>query len=241
MVLNLDILKNGLKEAGLGELSPVQERQFSKFYEILLDRNKVMNLTAITEPAEVQQKHFLDSLMIMKTGLFSEHKKIIDLGTGAGFPGIPLKIMNPSLSFTLVDSLNKRILFLKDVIKELELNNIDVLHARAEEIAKNTLYREQFDICVSRAVAGLSTLSEYCIPFVKKEGYFAAYKSGNVEEEINVSDNAIRKLGGKIDQIVYFKIPGSEIERSFVIIKKVKKTSEIYPRKAGTPQRDPIK
>ena len=239
--MNLDILKNGLNKAGLGELNNLQEEQFSKFYEMLIERNKVMNLTAITDSVEVQQKHFLDSLMIIKTGLFSDIKRILDLGTGAGFPGIPLKIMNPSLPFTLVDSLNKRVLFLNDVVSELGLKDIEVIHARAEDIARNSIYREKFDLCVSRAVAGLSTLCEYCIPFVKNTGHFIAYKSGNTEDEVNTAENAIKRLGGQIDRIEYFKLPDTEIERSFIIIEKVKHTPEIYPRKAGTPQKNPIR
>ena len=239
--MDLNILNEGLKYAGFEELNDTQTDQFRTFYELLIETNKSMNLTAITDSIDVQQKHFLDSLMCLKTGLFKNSQSILDLGTGAGFPGIPLKIYRPDLSLTLVDSLNKRIIFLKKVIEILELKNIQVYHGRAEDLARTAEHREKYDLCVSRAVSNLSTLSEYCIPFVKRNGYFIAYKSGNVDPEIMESGKAIKMLGGQLENTMYFTIPGTEIERSLVIIKKENLTSNRYPRKAGTPQKDPLR
>lgn len=176
-----------------------QKEQFDKFYELLVEWNKVMNLTAITEYDEVVQKHFIDSLLIEKAVDLNKAETIIDIGTGAGFPGIPLKIAYPHLKITLLDSLNKRVKFLNEVISELRLENIEAIHGRAEDIVKDGKFREQYDVCVSRAVANLSILSEYCLPYVKINGIFVSYKSGNIEEEIKTSKKAISILGGKHD------------------------------------------
>lgn len=223
------------------ELTKSQKEQFNKFYDILIDWNKVMNLTAITEYEEVLKKHFLDSLSITKVINLKEIQSVIDVGTGAGFPGIPLKITFPHLKVTLLDSLNKRVRFLDEVICDLGLENVDTIHGRAEDIGKKEKYREQYDLCVSRAVANLATLSEYCLPYVKIGGVFISYKSGNIDEEIRNSRKAVNLLGGVIEETVKFELPGTDIGRSFVIIEKQKSTPKKYPRKAGVPSKEPLK
>ena len=239
MQYDLSRLQNGLEIMGIS-LSELQYKQLLTFYEMFNEKNKVLNLTAITEFEEVVDKHFIDSLSLIKTVDLAQPLKILDLGTGAGFPGIPLKIAFPQLEIVLMDSLNKRVLFLQDVITELDLHNISALHGRAEEIARKSAYREQFDVWVSRAVANLSSLSEYCIPFVKKGGMFISYKAGEVEEEVLQAKRAVHLLGGKIRDIEKFQLPGTDIWRSLVKIEKINKTSKIYPRKAGTPTREPL-
>ena len=227
------------------EISDKQIEQFSKYYEMLIEKNKVMNLTAITEKDDVIVKHFIDSIAIIpylkEKNILSDNKiKIIDIGTGAGFPGIPLKIMLPEVQFTLLDSLNKRVGFLNEVISELELEKIEAIHGRAEDIAVDKSYREKYDLCVSRAVANLATLSEYCLPFVCVDGYFISYKAGDSEEEINSSKNAIKILGGKINKVEDFILPESDAQRVFVMIKKIGSTDKKYPRKAGIPSKKPL-
>lgn len=236
-------LKSGLSELAL-DLSEEQSEQFYQYYEMLTEWNKVMNLTAITEMEQVVFKHFIDSLSLVK-GL-PELKEgfsgsVLDLGTGAGFPGIPLKIAFPDLRITLLDSLNKRIRFLDAVIEKLNLSHITAIHGRAEDLGRDTEYREQYDICVSRAVANLSTLSEYCLPFVKIKGYFVSYKSGAIQDELEQSKNAVRILGGKIENVVTFQLPCSDAGRSLIKIRKIQQTSRKYPRKAGLPGKEPIK
>ena len=234
-----EIFESKLNELGI-TLTDNQKEQFVKFYELLVEWNKVMNLTGITEYEEVNEKHFVDSLSIVKAIDINKVETVIDVGTGAGFPGIPLKIAFPHLNVVLLDSLNKRIKFLNAVIDELGLQGIETIHGRAEDFAKQTDYREQFDLCVSRAVANLATLSEYCIPYVKKEGLFVPYKSGEIEDELEQSKKAVYVLGGKIQDVVKFQLPGSEIGRSFVIINKLQNTAKKYPRKAGLPSKEPI-
>lgn len=237
MAYQLDKFEKGLKDLQI-ELSDEQVQQFLTYYEKLVETNKVMNLTAITEFEEVVEKHFLDSLSLVKVCDLSNKIRILDLGTGAGFPGIPLKIAFPELEIVLADSLNKRINFLQDVIEELDLEKITAVHARAEELARNKEYREGFDLCVSRAVANLSTLSEYCMPFVKIGGNFISYKSGEIDEEVLNAKHAIFLLGGKTKEV--FKFDLYEQKRSFVIIEKTKGTPKAYPRKAGTPSKQPL-
>ena len=233
------IFETKLSELGI-TLNEEQKRQFLQFYELLVEWNKVMNLTGITEYEEVNEKHFVDSLSIVKAIDMDSVETVIDIGTGAGFPGIPLKIAFPNLKVVLLDSLNKRIQFLNTVIDTLQLTGIQTIHGRAEDFAKQQAYREQFDLCVSRAVANLATLSEYCLPYVRVDGMFIPYKSGEITEELQQSQNAIHVLGGKVTDVVKFRLPGTEIGRSFVKIKKVQNTAKKYPRKAGLPSKEPI-
>lgn len=235
-----DLLIQGINELNIN-ITNNQIEQFIKYYEMLIETNKVMNLTTITDFDEVIVKHFIDSLLIVKSIKLDECKNIIDVGTGAGFPGIPIKIMFPNIKITLLDSLNKRLNFLNNVIEKLELINIDTVHGRAEDLGHNKDYREKFDLCVSRAVANLSTLSEYCIPFVKVNGKFVSYKSSVSSEEIAESNKAVKILGGKIVSQNNYHLPGSDMERTLVVIDKINQTTKKYPRKAGTPSKDPIK
>lgn len=239
MDYDLSHFQRGLDELQVS-LTNEQFQQFLLYYEMLVEKNKVMNLTAITEYEDVVEKHFLDSLSLVKAVSLDGKKTILDLGTGAGFPGIPLKIAFPNLKIVLMDSLNKRIVFLNEVISRLELKDIRAVHGRAEEMGRNQEYREKFDLCVSRAVANLSSLSEYCIPFVKKGGNFISYKSGDVKEELDQARKAMNVLGGNLKEVLKFQLPNTEMGRSLIIVDKIKSTPRAYPRKAGTPSRDPI-
>jgi 16S rRNA (guanine527-N7)-methyltransferase len=236
---NMELFQDGLNNLEI-TLSKEQMNQFILYYELLVEWNKVMNLTAITVFDEVIQKHFIDSLSIVKAIRINQNIRLIDIGTGAGFPGIPLKIAFPDIEVVLLDSLNKRINFLNEVISKLELIKIKTIHGRAEDFSRDKEYRERFDFCVSRAVANLSSLSEYCLPYVKINGKFISYKSGKIEEEIKYSKKAVHVLGGKIEEQVLFSLPNTDIERAFVIIKKCKETPKKYPRKAGVPTKSPI-
>lgn len=236
---NVDNLKNKLNQLSI-EYSESQIEKLLKYYEMLIEKNKVMNLTAITEFDEVVEKHFIDSLSIVRVIDMEKVHSIIDIGTGAGFPGIPVKIMFPHIKVTLVDSLNKRVNFLNEVIENLELSDIEAYHGRAEDYGRDKKFREKYDVCVSRAVANLASLSEYCMPFVKPDGYFISYKAGDCEEEIDNSKNAIKILSGKIEKVEKFSLPDSEISRSFIKIKKIKNLSNKYPRKSGIPSRNPL-
>ena len=216
-----------------------QLEKFYRYMELLIEWNEKMNLTAIIEPNEIILKHFVDSLTIIK--YLKNVKTLVDVGTGAGFPGIPVAIMMSNLEITLVDSLNKRLIFLEEVIKELKLTNVKLVHSRAEEFGQNKMYREKFDIATSRAVANLSTLSEYLIPLVKINGNIISMKAAQAEEEIEQAKNAIKELGGKINKIKEFNLPQSDIGRTIILISKEKQTPAKYPRKAGTPNKEPIK
>ncbi len=221
-------------------LSHTQLEQFQRYYEMLVETNKVMNLTTIVEYEEVIDKHFLDSILIGKHMDFKTSLSVIDVGTGAGFPGIPLKIVFPQIQVTLLDSLNKRVLFLEDVIRKLELSGIEAVHCRAEDGGRNPRYREKYDICVSRAVANLSVLCEYCLPFVKPSGWFISYKSAQIQEEVKQAERAIHVLGGSLREVVPVTLPESDIVRQFVMIEKTGHTPKPYPRKAGTVGKMPI-
>lgn len=234
-----DKFEKGLYELGIN-LSLKQREQFDKYYELLVEWNKVMNLTGITEYDEVNLKHFIDSLSVVRVVDMKSVKRVIDVGTGAGFPGIPLKIAFPDTEILLLDSLNKRVKFLNEVITTLGLENITAIHGRAEDIAKNKSYREQFDLCVSRAVANLSTLCEYSLPFLWISGSFVSYKGEYSENEIKQAEKAVDILGGKISKIDRFKLPETDMGRSLIKIDKVKKTPGKYPRKAGLPAKEPI-
>ena len=228
-----------LNELGV-RLNDIQKEQFDRYYELLVEWNRVMNLTGITDYDEVNLKHFTDSLTIVRINNMENVPTLIDIGTGAGFPGLPIKIAFPHIKVILLDSLNKRIKFLDKVIEELNLDNVFTLHGRAEDYAKKVEYREQFDTCVSRAVANLSTLSEYCLPFVKEGGNFISYKSAESDEEISHSEKAINLLGGKINRVEKFVLPGADMRRALVKIDKVKSTPKKYPRKAGMPGKEPL-
>lgn len=236
---NLEGFERGLFELGI-KLSEEQKTQFLQYYELLVEWNSFMNLTAITEFDQVITKHFLDSLSLVKVCDVAQAGRILDVGTGAGFPGIPLKIAFPEVEVVLLDSLNKRVKFLNEVIGQLGLSKITAIHGRAEDFARQKEYREQFDLVVSRAVANLSSLSEYCLPYVKVGGRFVSYKSGKLSEELTAAGKAIHVLGGEAKEPVYFQLTGTEDERSFVCIEKGKATSKKYPRKAGTPAKEPI-
>ncbi len=221
-------------------LTDDQKSQFDLYYELLIEWNRVMNLTGITDYDEVNLKHFTDSLTISRIIDMAQINTLIDVGTGAGFPGIPIKIAFPHIKVYLLDSLNKRIKFLNEVIKKLGLKNIYAFHGRAEDFAKDRQYREKFDVCVSRAVANLSTLSEYCIPFVKTGGYFVSYKGGDSDEEVIRSENAITLLGGEIENTDRFFLPDTDMGRTLIKIRKRKSTPNRYPRKAGIPSKEPL-
>lgn len=230
------------QQAGLN-LSDQQAEQFAAYAELLVRWNEVMNLTSITDFDEIVEKHFLDSLALGIQPVFPRevwNGNLVDVGTGAGFPGIPLKIFFPNLKVTLMDSLNKRVNFLNQVTGELGLKKIEAVHGRAEELAQNPDYREQYGLCVSRAVAAFPVLAEYCLPFVRKGGSFVAYKSGQVEEELESGKKAIKVLGGSIQKAEKFVLPGTELSRSLLIIRKVDRTPKKYPRRAGTPAKQPL-
>lgn len=242
---DLNQFKNDISDLNLS-FSDEQLKKFVLYYELLIKWNDKINLTAITDFNEVLKKHFIDSLSFVNAFNLSDEKflnkdfSLIDVGTGAGFPGLVLKIAFPNLHIVLLDSLNKRVNFLDDAIDKLDFKNITAVHGRAEDFAKLSDYREQFDFCVSRAVANLSTLSEYCLPFVKKDGYFVSYKSSKSDEELSSASKAIQILGGKVEREVDFYLPSSDIYRDLIVIKKVLSTPKKYPRKAGLPSKEPL-
>ncbi len=236
---DISILTNSLDRFGIS-YNKDQIDKLYKYYEMLIEKNAVMNLTAITDFEGVMMKHFVDSLAILKYINIEDNAKVLDIGTGAGFPGIPLKILLPNVDFVLLDAVNKKLRFIKEVIEELGLERIDVIHARAEDLAHIKEYREKFDFVVSRAVANLATLTELSLPFVKKNGYFIPYKSALVDEEILKATHAIRVTGGKYEKVQKFTLPGYSDERNFVFIRKGVNTPSTYPRKAGLPAKKPL-
>lgn len=240
MNYDVTLLEQGCQDISI-MLTDEQKNQFLEYYEILVKWNKVMNLTAIKEYSEVLVKHFVDSLSIAETIDMNKVYSVIDVGTGAGFPGIPLKIAFPHLQITLLDSLKKRVGFLSEVIEQLHLNQIRAIHGRAEEYARQKEHRENYDLCVSRAVANLSTLSEYCLPYVKLNGMFVPYKSGKIQDELQEAARALRLLGGRVENVYKFNLADTNMSRSLVVVKKEKETPKKYPRKAGLPSKDPLK
>lgn len=233
------LLIDGCKDFNI-DISDEKAEQFIKYKELLIDWNEKINLTTITDDREIIIKHFLDSISVL---MFTDikNKKVIDVGAGAGFPGIPLRIIEPSVKITLMDTLNKRVNFLNDVIENLKLQGVDALWSRAEDIGVKREYRECFDIAISRAVANLSTLSEYCLPLVKVGGSFVSLKGPEVEGELTEAANAIVILGGEVQKIEKVKLPHTDIVHSIVFIKKIKQTPTKYPRKSGKPAKEPIK
>lgn len=221
------------------ELNEKQIEQFYNYMQLLIEWNEKINLTAITEPDEIVLKHFIDSLTISRN--IKKEAKIIDVGTGAGFPGIPLKIIRDDIDIVLLDSLNKRINFLNMVIETLGLKKIKTIHGRVEDFGRNKIYREEFDVATSRAVANMSILSEYMIPLIKIGGKALCMKGTDLDEEIENSKKAINLLGGKIEEVEKFNLPQSDIKRCVVIIEKLNKTDKRFPRKAGTPSKEPLK
>lgn len=233
-----------LNKASLSEGLVFNEDKYNKFIKymkLLQEWNEKVNLTAITEDEEIIKKHFIDSLKIFRFSELKNVKRVIDVGTGAGFPGIPMKIMLPEMEVVLLDSLNKRVNFLNDVINTLGLKGITAIHGRAEDFAQTNTYREVFDAAVSRAVANISVLSEFCLPYVKKGGYFVALKGPAVDDEITEGNKAISTLGGVLQGTIKVEIEGTDLNHNLVIVKKVKETPKTYPRKAGTATKKPIK
>lgn len=226
-----------IEELGIN-LSEKQKEDFYTYMNLLISWNEKINLTAITEPKDVIIKHFVDSLTIFKA--LEPGKKIIDVGTGAGFPGIPIKIYDETAKVTLLDSLNKRIIYLNDVIQKLEIKNIESIHGRVEEIANKKEYRQQYDVATSRAVAALNILVEYLLPLVKVGGKCICMKGPEIQDELTNAENAIKVLGGKLEQVINFKLPNTDFERNLIIVKKIKDTPNIYPRKPGTPSKEPL-
>ena len=233
-------ITEGMNEISV-DLSDAQTEQFFLYYKMLIEWNQVMNLTSITDMKDVVFKHFVDSVSLVKAVDVSRETSLIDVGTGAGFPGIPLKIVFPELKVTLLDSLNKRVRFLDEVIGEIGLSGIQAIHGRAEDLGRDSGHRERYSLCVSRAVANLATLSEYCLPFVKVGGSFVSYKAGMIDEEVKRAEKAVKVLGGEIEGIVSFRIEGIDVGRSLVRVVKKSRMGMKYPRKAGVPGKEPIR
>lgn len=236
---NIETFVDGCEELGI-KLTDKKKSQFSLFKTLIQEWNEKINLTAITEDKEMDIKHFLDSASVFKTGKIIPGKTIIDIGTGGGFPGIPIKILEPRCDVTLFDSLKKRLNVLDDIIEQLELDDIRTIHGRAEEFGRQKLYREQYDIATSRAVASLDTLCEYVLPFVKVGGYFIAMKGPDIEEELKKSENAIKLLGGEVEDIIEVNLPSSDIVHSLLVIRKRGTTAAKYPRGGGKPKKQPL-
>ncbi|WP_142413708.1 16S rRNA (guanine(527)-N(7))-methyltransferase RsmG [Hathewaya massiliensis] len=236
----LSILEEACRDIGL-ELTKEQYEQFMKYKDLIQEWNKKVNLTSIKEDEEIVKKHFIDSIKIFKFEEVKNAKRIIDIGTGGGFPGIPMKIVNPDCEMVLLDSLNKRINFLNIVINDLGLKKISTIHGRAEDFAVKSEYREKFDLVVSRAVANMTVLSEFCLPYVDIGKHFVALKGPSVDEELNEAKRALSVLGGEVEKLIPVKIEDSDLEHNLVIIKKINNTPKQYPRKAGTANKKPLK
>lgn len=236
---NVNTLIDGAKTIDIN-LSEKQIEKFILYKKLLQEWNKKINITSITEDREVDIKHFIDSIVPIKTNLFNGKLKVIDIGTGGGFPGVPLKIINEDLDILLLDSTNKKIRFLDEVIEKLELKNIEAYHGRAEELGRNEQFREKYDIAISRAVASLDTLSEYALPLVSIGGHFIAMKGPDVEEELKLGQNAIKLLGGKVKNMEKIQLPNTDIIHSLIIIEKIKATPTKYPRAGGKPKKQPL-
>ena len=234
-----DLMKRAANEAGL-ELTELEYEQFIKYMRLLQEWNEKINLTAITDDEEVIKKHFIDCIKAFKSDAIKNAKTIIDVGTGAGFPGLPIAIMNPNVKVTLLDSLNKRINYLNTVVRELGLKNVTTIHSRAEDGARKPELREKFDVATSRAVANMAVLSEYCMPYVKKDGYFVALKGPYVDEELKNATNAIKTLGGELKEIIEVSIEETDLKHNIVEVKKLNPCSKTYPRKAGTITKKPL-
>ncbi|WP_371375716.1 16S rRNA (guanine(527)-N(7))-methyltransferase RsmG [Sporomusa aerivorans] len=234
-----DILANSAVAAGF-DLNAGQIAAMESYYRLLVEWNQRMNLTAITEPHEVAVKHMIDSLSCYRADIFTAGASVVDVGTGAGFPGVPLKIFRPELCLTLMDSLNKRLTFLREVVNTLPLVGVDLVHVRAEEAGRSKLYREVYQIAVSRAVARLNVLCELCLPLVKTGGWFIALKGAHYEEEVREAAKALSVLGGRIEAVQPVSLPGLADKRAVIYIRKAASTPEIYPRKAGTPEKKPL-
>lgn len=234
-----ELVANAAAEYGL-QLTNGQIAAMDTYYRLLLEWNEKMNLTAITEPHEVAVKHMIDSLSCYREEIFTAAARIVDVGTGAGFPGIPLKIFQPELELILMDSLNKRLNFLREVAGNLGLQGVAFVHARAEEAGKNKQHRESYDIAVSRAVARLNVLCELCLPLVKVGGWFIALKGAQYEDEVHEAAQALTILGGQVADIRPVSLPGLADKRAVIYIKKVAATPPLYPRKAGTPEKKPL-
>jgi 16S rRNA (guanine527-N7)-methyltransferase len=233
-------LTDALDDMGIG-YDPEMLEKFQRYMELILEWNEKVNLTSITDREEFIQKHYIDSVAICGFPQMREAQRIIDVGTGAGFPGVPLAILFPEKEFVLMDSLNKRLKIIQELTETIGVRNIKLCHSRAEDLGQNKEFREQFDLCVSRAVANLAVLSEYCIPLIKVGGWFAPYKSGTVEEELKESLRAIELLGARLEENCLLKIKGYDLDHRILFIRKMKKTLSKYPRKAGTPAKEPLK
>ncbi len=234
------ILKNEISNMGL-EINDKQLNKYYMFYKTLTEWNKKINLTAIVEENEIIEKHFIDSLLPLIKNKCLFKGNLIDIGSGAGFPGIPIKILKNDINMTLIDSTRKKVDFINEIIKKIELKNSTAVHARAEDLAKDNMFREKFDLVLSRAVAPLNILLEYCMPYVKKNGIMIAYKSKDYQDELDKSKNALKKLGGELMEVEIEKLPINNIYRSLIYIKKIKNTPKEYPRRTGIPKKKPIK
>lgn len=234
-----DLMKIAANDVGL-ELTEQQYEQFIKYMRLLQEWNEKINLTAITEDEEVVKKHFIDCIKAFRSDAIKNAKTIIDVGTGAGFPGLPIAIMNPEVKVTLLDSLNKRINFLNLVARELGLKNVTTIHSRAEDGARKPELREKFDVATSRAVANMAVLSEFCMPYVKKGGHFVALKGPSIDEELQNGNNAIKILGGELKEIIEISIEDTDLKHNIVEVSKIKSCPKTYPRKAGTVNKKPL-